>query len=169
MAEEQTRSFSTKRGEFTLRTLPEKFQKATDTSPERAKADRKFNIRIKQDDICLLDALAKLHGVTRSALINEILHEIVRDELMSIEEDDARVLLANVADQSASYDELSQPWVYDALGSEFRHMLMGMLKYSDIHGQPPEVGVPSGYEITEEYYRSPTYLGLRAKLKGLSK
>ena len=169
MTEEQTRSFSTQRGEFTVRVVPEKFQPDPGSISERAKIDRKYNLRIKQDDICLLDALAKLHGVTRSSLINEILHEIMRDELMSIEEDDARVLLAHVADQSASYDDLSLPWAYDALGSEFRHMLMNVLEYGNTHGQPPDVGMPSGYQITEEDFRSPTYLGLRSKLKGLSK
>lgn len=163
MTEEQTRSFSTQRGEFTIRVNSEKFEQAPGSVSERAKVDRKYNIRIKQDDICLLDAIAKLHGVTRSSLINEILHEIMRDELMSIEEDDARVLLAHFADQSGSYDDLSQPWVYDALASEFRLMLKNVLEYGDVNEQQPEPGMPS------EYYHSPTYLGLQAKLEGLSK
>lgn len=168
VAEEHTRSFTTKRGVFTVRVMQDKLPENTEEDVRHTKHDRKFNIRVKQDDVCLLDALAKLHGVTRSALINEILHDIVRDELMSIEEDDARVLLAHVADLSASYDELSQPWVYDALGPDFRHMLHSMLEYSNAHGQPPDVSMPSGYQYTEEDYRSPTYLGLRDKLKGLA-
>ncbi len=169
MAEEYTRSFTTKNGEFTVRVRQDKLPKNAEEDVGHIKNDRKFNIRVKQDDVCLLDALAKLHGVTRSALINEILHDIVRDELMSIEEDDARVLLAHVADLSASYEPLSQPWVYDALGPDFRHMLHSMLEYSNAHGRPPDVSMPSGYQYTEEEYRSAAYLGLRDKLKGLSK
>lgn len=169
MAEEHTRSFKTKRGEFTARVQQNKLAEHSNEDVRHNKNERKFNIRVKQDDLCLLDALAKSHGVTRSTLINQILHDILRDELMSVEEDDARVLLAHVADLSASYDQLSLPWVYDALGPNFRHMLHSMLEYSNAHGQPPEVSVPAGYHYTEEDYRSPTYLGLRDKLKGLAK
>lgn len=170
MADEHIRSFSTKRQKFTVRILSEKFPAEERVgASERTKSDRKFNIRIKQDDICLLDALAKRHGITRSALINDILHDIMRDELMSIEEQDARTLLAHVADLSASYDDLSQPWVHDALGSEFRHLLKSVLQYSNADGRPPEVDFPSGYQFSEEDYRSPAYIALREKLKGLSK
>ncbi|WEF22879.1 hypothetical protein [Paracoccus sp. S3-43] len=169
MAEKHTRSFTTKRGEFTVRVMQDKLAAHAEEDVGHAKSDRKFNIRVKQDDVCLLDALAKTHGVTRSTLINQILHDILRDELMSIEEGDARVLLAHVADLSASYDDLSLPWVYDALGPNFRHMLHSMLEYSNPHGQPPDVSMSAGYQYTEEDYRSPTYLGLRDKLKGLAK
>ena len=109
--------------EFTVRVMQDKLAAHAEEDVGHAKSDRKFNIRVKQDDVCLLDALAKTHGVTRSTLINQILHDILRDELMSIEEGDARVLLAHVADLSASYDDLSLPWVYDALAS---HSLVDM-------------------------------------------
>jgi len=162
MDKNHTRSFSTKRGEFTARIVSERFPEGGDTkNVERTKSDRKFNIRIKQDDICLLDALAKHQKTTRAALINVILHEYIRDELMSIEDVDARVLLAHVADLSASYDDLARPWVSDALSANFSHTLNSVLKYSNTHGQPPET--------SEENYRSPTYIGLRDKLKGISK
>lgn len=169
MVDERTRSFTTKRGEFTVRVMQNKLAEQAEEGVRHTKNDRKFNIRVKQDDVCLLDALAKTHGVTRSTLINQILHDILRDELMSIEEGDARVLLAHVADLSASYDDLSLPWVYDALGPDFRQMLHSMLEYSNAHGEPPDASMPSGYQYTEEDYRSPTYLGLRDKLKGLAK
>lgn len=169
MAEDNVRIFNTKRGEFTARAFPGKFQKADSSTDERGKSDRKFNIRIKQHDICLLDALAQLRGVTRSTLINEILYEIMWDELMSVENQDARVLLASVADQSASYDEMAQPWIHDALGPEFRFILKNVLEGSDAKtGQPIEMSFPSGYKFTEEEYRSPAYLGLRDKLRGLT-
>ena len=58
----------------------------------------KFNIRIRQDDISLLDALSKDQGISRAALLNRILHDIMCDALMSWEDDDARVFLAENAD-----------------------------------------------------------------------
>ena len=170
MAEHKVRAFKTVRGEFTVRAFLEKFEMADSSTDERGKSDRKFNIRIKQDDIYLLDAFAQLRGVTRSTLVNEILYEIVRDELMSVEDQDARVLLAWFADQAASYDEMAQPWVHDALGPEFRFILKNVLEGSDaMTGQPIEMNFPSGYKFTEAEYRSPAYLGLREKLKGLTK
>ena len=169
MAEEHTRSFTSKRGKFTVHVAQEKLAAHAEEDVGHAKSDRKFNIRVKQDDLCLLDALAKTNGVTRSTLINQILHDILRDELMSIEADDARVLLAHIADLSASYDDLSLPWVYDALGSNFLNMLHSMLEYSNPNGQPPDLSMPAGYKYTEEDYRSATYLGLRDKLKGLAR
>jgi len=163
------RSFSTKRGEYTARIHAEKFpERGEQPLLKKMKSDRKFNIRIKQDDIHLFDALAKKEGVTRSALINDILHEIVLDELMSIEEQDARTFLAHFVDQYASYDPLAQPWAHDALGPAFRFILKNVLEGSDaMSGQQPDLSVPAGYKMTEEEYRTPTFLGLRNKLKGI--
>lgn len=168
-AEANLRSFKTKGGEFTVRAFPERFQEVAISADERRKSDRKFNIRIKQDDICLLDALAQLRGVTRSTLINEILYEIMWDELMSVEDRDARVLLAWDADQSASYDDMAQPWIYDALEKEFR-----FLQQSVLSGREPRIdaqyqGESMGERFVEEHCYSPAYLGLRNKLKGLTK
>ncbi|MGH7019453.1 MAG: hypothetical protein ACREEY_06225 [Brevundimonas sp.] len=169
MIEGPARSISTKWGEATVHVFPEKFpEERKPLTTARSRNERKFNIRIRQDDIFLLDALAKRQGVTRSALINTILHDAVRDELMSIEDLDARVLLASRADGLASYDDLAQPWVLDALGAEYRSLLGNVLETSNITGQPPEFGLPSGHEVSEEDYRSPAYLGLLDKLKGIS-
>lgn len=169
MTEGPARSISSKWGEATVHVFPEKFpEEGKVQTIARSRNERKFNIRIRQDDIFLLDALTKSQGVTRSALINTILHDIVRDELMSIEELDARVLLATRADGLASYDVLAQPWVLDALGAEFNSLLGNVLETSNVTGQPPEFNFPPGHEVSEEDYRSPAYLGLLEKLKGIS-
>ncbi len=169
MAEHKVRAFKTERGEFTARAFLENFAMADRSTDERGKSDRKFNIRIKQDDICLLDALAQLRGVTRSTLINEILYEIVRDELMSVEDQDARVLLARVADQAASYDEMAQPWVYDALAPQVHYLLESVLSGRDVRIDAQYHGESMGEMFVEEDCYSPTFLGLRNKLKGLTK
>ena len=176
MADKNSRTFTTKLGAFTARIFPEKLDQSDEDTSAINKSDRKFNVRIKQDDVCLLDAIAdynkanNLPQSTRSALINELLHEIARDELMSVEDQDARVLLAWTADQSASYDSSAHPWVYDALGPEFRFVLNNVLRGDDaMTGQPVEMNFPSGYKYTEEEFRSPAYLGLRDRLKGAKK
>lgn len=160
MSEADTRSLKTKRGEITIHVHSEKLREAERPGAALVRNDRKFNIRIKQDDLVLLDALAKLHETTRSSLINEILHSYMRDELMSIEEDDARTMVAHTADQSASYNSISQPWVWDALGADFNNMLRNMLDDGDIHGRPEETGYDN---------HTATYYGLRDKLQGMTK
>lgn len=160
MSKDERRLFKTKRGEITVHVYSEKLRDEAGPSVVLGRNDRKFNIRIRQDDIVLLDALATLNGTTRSSLINEILHSYMRDELMSIKEDDARTMLAYTADQSASYDSMSQPWVCDALGADFDNMLRNMLDDGDIYGRPEEAGYDN---------HTATYYGLRDKLQGMTK
>lgn len=176
MADKNSYTFTTKLGAFTARVFPEKLDQGDEGNTAINKSDRKFNVRIKQDDVCLLDAIAdynkanNLPQSTRSALINELLHDIARDELMSVEEQDARVLLAWTADQAASYDSSAHPWVHDALGPEFRFILDNVLRGDDaMTGSPFDMNFPSGYKYTEEDFRSPAYLGLRDRLKGAKK
>ena len=67
-----------------------------------SRSAKKFNIRIRHEDIILLDALSTHQGISRAALLNKILHDIMRDALMSWKADDARVFLAKTADEKAS-------------------------------------------------------------------
>jgi len=171
MSDHNVRSFSVHRGsvldgEFTLRIKPEMFPEASDQGfSGKPKSDRKFNIRIKQHDIHLFDALAEQEGVSRSVLINRLLHDFLRDELMSVQEDDARALLAVTADEQANYDDLAQPWVLDAIGWECRHLLSNILEFNSQYEQQPSdhPGAP------ENQFNSEAFIGLRDKLKGIKK
>ncbi|MCR6499075.1 hypothetical protein MUO32_08535 [Shinella sp. CPCC 101442] len=169
MTEQRSRTFPVRQGtvldgEFTIRIKPESLSELVDkTPPKKIKSDRKFNIRIRQHDILLLDALADQQDVTRSTLINVLLHDFLRDELMSVQDDDARALLALTADEQASYDALAQPWVYDAIGSDCRHLLRSILEFNSPHERMPEPDAP------ENAFNSETFIGLKSKLKGLKK
>lgn len=171
MSHQNVRTFSVHRGsvldgEFTITVKSEGFPKTSDQSPpKKARNDRKFNIRIKQHDICLLDALANHEGVARSVLINKLLHEFLRDELMSIQEDDARALLAVEADQYATYDDLAQPWVIDAIGSDCRHLLHNILEFN----HPNELQPSDHPGAPENQFNSEIFIGLRDKLKGIKR
>ena len=169
MSDQNVRAFSVHRGsvldgEFTIRLKSGVFPKDPGQSlPHKAKNDRKFNIRIKQHDICLLDALADHEGVARSVLINKLLHDFLRDELMSIHEDDARALLAVEADKRATYDDLGQPWVIDAIGSDYRRILSNILEFN--HRNEQQYSYHPG--APENEFNSETFIGLRDKLKGI--
>lgn len=110
----------------------------------RGKHDRKYNIKIRQDDLVLLDALAGQKNIPRSVLLNNLLHEILLEELMSVQEHDVRLLLAQTADSLAHYDELSHPWEFDAIQPGCRQIVHNMEHYNsaELHVQydlnPPD-------------------------------
>ena len=101
------------------------------------KNERKFNIRIKREDLCLLDAMASYHGITRSVIINKLLNEILLKELMDIDDNaiDARALIATIADKMASYDNLTSPWIWDAIGPQ-----LSEVRYRILHFNTPVSG-----------------------------
>ena len=171
MSDHNVRSFSVHQGsvldgEFTLRIKPEMLPEASDQSfSGRPKSDRKFNIRIKQHDILLFDALAEQESVSRSVLINRLLHDFLRDELMSVQDDDARALLAVAADEQANYDDLAQSWVLDAIGSDFHHILHNILEFNH-RDEQQYIDHP---DAPENQFNSEAFIGLRDKLKGIEK
>jgi len=166
MSPENARSFSVSRGsildgDYTLDIHPEAFADTSSPEPlQRVKSERKYNVRIKQHDLYLLDALAEHEGVSRSVLINKLLHDVLLDELMSIPEKDARALLAKTADERAAYDVLSRPWVFDAIGSECKHLLQNILEFNVPYEMMPDPRAP------EDAYNSNTFIGIKEKLAG---
>lgn len=131
MSETLTRKFSRKNGSYAVSLRVDGFN-APDAAPlaTRGKHDRKYNIKIRQDDLVLLDALAGQKNIPRSVLLNNLLHEILLDELMSIPEHDVRLLLAQTADSLAHYDELSRPWMFDAIQTECSQIMENINHYN---------------------------------------
>jgi hypothetical protein len=118
MRDQNARQFSARGHEYCISVNLNQDDPPTHAEPNRVKYDRKYNIRVKQEDVALIDALAKQHDVKRSVLLNHLLHEILLDGLRSIEDRDARLLIAQTADSRASYEDLARGWVYDAIENE---------------------------------------------------
>lgn len=131
MNETLTKKFAGKSGTYAVSLQIDRCN-ASDEAPlaTRGKHDRKYNIKIRQDDLVLLDALAGQKNIPRSVLLNNLLHEILLDELMSVQENDVRLLLAQTADSLAHYDELSHPWVVDAIQTECRQIVHNINHYN---------------------------------------
>ncbi|WP_028490055.1 hypothetical protein [Thiothrix lacustris] len=123
----------------------------------KKKNERKLNIRVKQHDIYLLDAIAKHDGISRSALINKILYNYFLGELKEIKDMDACALLAQTVDDQVNYDVLNMPWTYDAFNGCFKGILRNIMTYNSFDQQQYE----------EDVYSSEIYLGLIKKLKAL--
>ena len=87
------------------------FGDATNPFGEEPRKERKFNIKIRQKDLELLDALAETNGVSRSALVNYLLLDGLTKELISEEDHsttdgyndlEIKMLIANRADNKLS-------------------------------------------------------------------
>lgn len=116
------------------------------------RSERKFNMRIKRQDLMLLDALAEVSNRPRSELINELLHRILLKELESIEKLDARVLLAMTADQAAAYDPLARPWIVEIMTPDIRFMINNVLEHGNVHDMPADDMAPDDYSPHSEAY-----------------
>ena len=128
------------------------------------KNERKFNIRIKSEDLCLLDTMANYHNITRSTLINKLLHEVLLKELMDIDDNamDARALIAKIADQLVGYDGLASPWISEVVEPQLLEVSDRILNFNT-----PVSG--SHYEQTGEGGHSAIYNHILEVLKGVGK
>lgn len=118
-------------GKFTIDVDPNFFvAKEDDASASRPKHDKKYNLRIRQEDLHLLDALAEEKSVPRSVLLNHLLHEILLEDLMKIQELDVHLLLAETADRRSQLDAMSQPWAVDAMQTENQAIIENVSRYN---------------------------------------
>jgi hypothetical protein len=109
-------------------------------SPQRT--DKKLNLRVRKEDNFFLKALAKRAGVSNSTMLNRLLHDLLLDALLSIEEEDARALLATAADTRASYDGFERPWCVDVGGCFSNSAIKNALEWNDLTAQdvqPPDL------------------------------
>ncbi len=59
---------------------------------------KKFNIKIKPEDLNLIDYIAEKHNIPRSSILNKVIDDIIKHEIDSIEDFDAKILVARTAD-----------------------------------------------------------------------
>lgn len=141
-----------------VRLHPEKLPSAPDETPQR-RSERKYNMRIKRQDLTLLDELAKADGRPRSELINELLHNILLKELNSISKIDARLLIALTADRDATYNDLARPWSFDALMEEIEFIAGNVMAHGHTGQEQNEHNRPL------DEFHSEEFISLRAKLE----
>ncbi len=131
MSERLTRQVVSNGGaKHTLSLNTDRFSAPTGRPIIRGKHDKRYNIKVRQEDIVLLDALATQLNIPRSLLLNSLLHDILLSALLGIKDHDVRLLLAHTADQRAHYDELSRPWVFDAVKSECHQIMKNIFDYN---------------------------------------
>jgi len=155
-------------GEITVRLHPEKLPAAQEETSRRT--ERKYNMRIKGQDVALLDALADQVDRPRSQIINELLHGILLSELQALGETDAQVLVAVTADADAPYDPLARPWVFDALRSDVAALIQNNLWHTyDYPLDFPSDASPELRAEMEAGRNSQAFNILKAQIEGLGR
>lgn len=102
--------------------------------PEKKPLNKKYNIKINNYDLALLDAMAENDGITRSALLNNILHQLLEKSLQGeIKDGDAQLLIASEADKLVRYENSGTPWIYSVLPKEFQQLLMNIFEHNYIN------------------------------------
>lgn len=164
MKTDLSRTIMGKIGKFTLSLKSQDFEQPLEIPLAlRAKHDKKYNLRIKQEDLVLMDALAEAKCVPRSMIFNHILHEILRKQLMDIQELDVRLLLAETADQRFPGNKSSSSWAQDAIQKQSEAIIENIRKYNSTdrdHQDDP-------YAPTDHSYNSKNYFAIKNKLEGI--
>lgn len=78
----------------------EKLSKFEKNPPPKNKVliDKKYNFKIRNHDLLLLDTTANILGLSRSALITQLIERFLEKNLMAIEEYDVKAMIALLAD-----------------------------------------------------------------------
>lgn len=149
-----TRDVDTRSGKWTLSVETGKFPEADPLATlQRVKYDKKFNLRIKQEDIHLLDALAETTSTPRSQILNQLLHEILLEGLREIPDLDVRLLVAETADQRARIDDTLGPWAVEALQTSNRCIRDNVRKFnSDVLDFQEDPNAPADIDYHSKYY-----------------
>lgn len=125
---------------------------STKTSKTPRKTDRKLNLRVRKEDNILLKALADQSGVSNTALLNQLLHELLFDALVDVEEVDARALLAREADARAIYDAFERPWCIDVGGRFAKLAVYNAIQWNDLVGENVQTPVTGEEVVWEELH-----------------
>ena len=68
---------------------------------EQKHLNKKYNLKVGEHDLVLLDEVAKFHGIARTAVIDQVIFEGLLNELMSIPDLDKRTAVAMAANELA--------------------------------------------------------------------
>ena len=148
---------------------PDNFGSVINMIPEPPRrTDRQLNLRVRREDNLLLKSLAHQAGVTNSALLNRLLHDLLLEGLLKIEEEDARALLASAADARASYDGFERPWCVDVGGRFANWAIENALEWNELTPQsvqPPDL---EAYGMTKADLHSDLFHELSRRLEDRS-
>lgn len=127
---------------------------------EKKIQESKFNIRVKKCDLYLLDEMAKHLSVSRSTILNHIVHEILKKEVGSIKDIDTVALIAHAADVNSKSDEINDSWTH----TFFKSYLNAIIENTINWNSPQIYFCPSDECIPMETLSSESFIEVLKKI-----
>ena len=146
-------SFETKGGnsyDITLQ-FPEG---ASSGGKKQTPLNKKYNLLVRQEDLILLEKMQSAFGVSRTALLNNLLSNIMEQFLFSYNEGDARIAIAQWADDKSGLEGAKESWVETALKPDTLQIQRNYETYNTSYDQCPDHNHP------EQEFHSKQYLAI---------
>lgn len=109
----------------------------TDGTPVRETFSKKYNLKIGEQDLALLDEIANLQGTSRTSVIDDVVMQALTNQLLSIGALDMRAAVAIAANELAGditgFDGDNGSdfgWIQIALKNELTEMARLCLEYN---------------------------------------
>ena len=119
-----------------------------DLSIVKSKEDKRYNLKLYDTDIALLDELSAVSGVSRNTLVAFVMDEVLMRLLKGVEEEDTAVLIAGAADALAGkkVSDLDTPWVTKFFQGRVNRAYQNTMHFGD-----PDI---SSFSEEDRAYRS---------------
>lgn len=118
--------------------------KNNDLSIVRSKEDKRYNLKLYDTDIALLDELSAVSGVSRNTLIAFVMDGVLMSLLREIDSVDTEVFIAHAADSlvGEKVADLNVPWVTKYFQYRVDSAYENTMKYGN-----PDISYRSDEEI----------------------
>lgn len=114
-----------------------------EAKPKKTPLDKKYNLKIRNHDLLLLDKTAEYLGISRSTLINLLIERFLTKAIQAIPEKDIQAAIALVADSYANTD-YQQSWQTTIL-EDYIPSTMGYMMEFNYYTQLPPIDNPEDY------------------------
>ncbi|WP_293703328.1 hypothetical protein [uncultured Parasutterella sp.] len=104
-----------------------------DLSIVKSKEDKRYNLKLYDTDIALLDELSAVSGVSRNTLIAFVMDELLMRQLKRVGEEDTAVLIAGAADAlvGVKASDLDTPWVTKYFQSRVKNAYQNTMNFGN--------------------------------------
>lgn len=109
-------------------------------------SSKKFNLKISTEDTDFIDIYSENNKTTKSSLLNEAIDDILKNEIDSINNLDAKLLIAKYADESCANSNKEEPgrWTVWVLRKEIQCLQENFLRWNSAEAKIPGMHVEEG-------------------------
>ena len=109
-------------------------------------SSKKFNLKVSSEDIDFIEFYSENNKTTKSSLLNEAIDDILKNEIDSISNLDAKLLIAKYADESCANSNKEEPgrWTVWVLRKEIQYLQENFLRWNSAEAKIPGMHVEEG-------------------------